>query len=363
MRKSPWGPFLAGTFWLFFGLVIGSEKYLSIKAEAPTVLQVPFLTYLTWQTLNWGIWTVFTPLVVAFARRVPLQLAARPVALHLGLCVLLALAEVGIRLFLVRWFNPAGATSHGPLLASYLSMLSSLAHFDVLIYAVVVGCTYSYDSHFLLKERELQTAVVQGQLDQARLENIRIQLQPHFLFNTLHAIAGLVREGSHPQAVTMIAGLSDLLRASLHTVDRPTVPLAEELDMLKRYLDIQQVRFSDRLAIDLRVEASALEAMVPSLLLQPLVENAIKHGLNQAGTGQLDIHASRKGDLLEITIANDGAKLRPDWQAHEGLGLKTTRARLQQLYGATGQLSLENQREKGVVARVSLPHTTRPWRV
>jgi LytS/YehU family sensor histidine kinase len=226
----------------------------------------------------------------------------------------------------------------------------------MLLYWAIVVCTYAYDSRNQLVARDLQAARMEGQLNQARIENLHIRLQPHFLFNTLHAVAGLVREGNSQGAITMIAGLSDLLRASLNTVDQPTVSLAEELEILKRYLEIQQTRFADRLTVDWRIDSQVLNAAIPSLLLQPLAENAIKHGLERAGHGMLRIRASQDSHSLAIAISNDGPPLSPEWSIRQGLGLKATRDRLATLYGDEGRLHLENATGGGVVATVHLPY-------
>jgi LytS/YehU family sensor histidine kinase len=233
-----------------------------------------------------------------------------------------------------------------PFLELWFGMLSSYAAIDLIIYWAIVGVVHAIDSLRRLRERELLLA-------QTQLANLRLQIQPHFLFNTLHTIASLVREGSAQPAVGMIAGLSDLLRYSLDNAGRNVVPLSEELEIVRRYLEIQQTRFSDRLRVTVDAAPETHAAAVPTLLLQPLVENAIRHG--DATT--VDVRTHRDGDTLIIEIANDGSPLAPDWRQREGVGLSSTRRRLEQLYGTRASLELMNQQPAGVLARVRIPYS------
>jgi two-component sensor histidine kinase len=342
---------------------VGVEGYLSIKAVAHDKIHIGFYKYLAWQVSNWSAWAVFTPVVVWHVRRVPLAARWPPIASHVLLSLLIVLLMALGLVCSERLFNPSGSINPRPFLQSYPLTLSTWGPIDMLLYWAVVVCTYAYDSRTQLVARDLQTARMEGQLNQARIENLHIRLQPHFLFNTLHAVAGLVREGNSLGAITMIAGLSDLLRASLNTVDQPTVSLAEELEMLKRYLEIQQTRFADRLTVDWRIDSQVLNAAIPSLLLQPLAENAIKHGLERAGHGIIRIRASQDNCRLVIAISNDGPPLSPEWSNQQGFGLKATRDRLATLYGDAGSLILENGTGGGVVAMVHLPYQVSPPKV
>jgi two-component system LytT family sensor kinase len=258
---------------------------------------------------------------------------------------------------LVEWLvKPFPSSGSRPFFDEYMGSLSSYFHLDLLVYWAIVGVVHAFDSRQRLREREIQASRVEAQLAQAQLANLRLQLQPHFLFNTLHATASLVREGDSHAAVTMIAGLSDLLRYALDNAGRNLVPLSEELDVVQRYLEIQQTRFSDRLKIALSVDDETRDAAVPTLLLQPLVENAIRHGISaSAGAGTLAVRTRREGGDLVIEVFNDGQPLSAGWQQREGVGLSSTRNRLRQLYGESARLELENQSPAGVVARVILP--------
>ena len=208
------------------------------------------------------------------------------------------------------------------------------------------------------QQRELRTSQLEALLAQTRLQMLSMQLQPHFLFNTLNTIAEMVHQ-QPAAAERMIGGLSHLLRETLHAglVDR--VPLSQELALLDRYIEIQRARFGDRLTVTVTVPDEANHALVPTLLLQPLVENAIKHGIGaRAGAGFIEIIAAKKGEQLQIAIADDGPGL-PSGSLPGGIGLDNCRSRLQTLYGENAfALSIANRPAGGAIVTVSLPWQT-----
>ncbi len=186
---------------------------------------------------------------------------------------------------------------------------------------------------------------------------LKNQLQPHFLFNTLNAIMVLVRQEKGRQAEEMLARLSDLLRCVLEDVEAQEVPLRRELEYLELYLSIEEVRFQDRLRIEISVEPATLEAAVPHLGLQPIVENAVRHGIGRrSAAGRIQIDAAKVNGNLEIRVRDDGPGLPPGGLDSRGIGLMNTRARLQQLYGDAAKLTVENGAEGGAVATMILPY-------
>ncbi len=185
-----------------------------------------------------------------------------------------------------------------------------------------------------------------------------MQLHPHFLFNTLHTIAGLVRSNERHSAINMIAGLSDLLRHALESAEEQEVPLREEVKFNELYLDIQKVRFSDRLTVRMEIDHETLDALVPNLLLQPLVENAIRHGISLSDSAGLIVVSSRRaGDMLHISVCDDGPGLQSGWRMEEseGIGLANTSERLKHLYGTEQRFDLRNSENGGVTASLSIP--------
>jgi LytS/YehU family sensor histidine kinase len=190
-----------------------------------------------------------------------------------------------------------------------------------------------------------------------------MQLQPHFLFNALNTVAMLVRQGDSQSAVRMLARLSELLRHILEEAGEQEASLEEELDLLTRYLEIEQVRFGDRLEVTVDLDEDARHALVPNLLLQPLAENAIRHGIaRRAASGRIELSARREADRLILQLRNDGPDLPGGWSldAGAGIGLRNTAARLRHLYGDAATLRLINSAEGGVEARVYIPYHTRP---
>lgn len=204
---------------------------------------------------------------------------------------------------------------------------------------------------------ELQASELQSQLMSARLQALKMQLQPHFLFNTLNAIAVLVRQQKSQGAERMLGYLGDLLRRVLDDADAREVPLRRELEYLQIYLAIEQVRFADRLRVEVAVDAASQEASVPQLILQPIVENAIRHGIERrSAAGRIRITAAKVDDTVRLRVQDDGPGLLPG-EAREGrgIGLANTRARLRQLYGEEAMLEIENCDHGGVAVTIGIP--------
>jgi two-component system LytT family sensor kinase len=229
-----------------------------------------------------------------------------------------------------------------------------------LIYWGIVIAQHAFGYYWKLHEREIQTAELETRLTGARLQALQMQLNPHFLFNTLNAISSLMHKDVEA-ADRMIAQLSDLLRYTLESTGEQEVSLRQELDFLDRYLQIQQARFGDRLTVNRKIALETLDGRVPNLILQPLVENALQHGIApHARSGRIELRAQRQGDRLQLEVQDNGGGLSKQKPSREGVGLANTRARLQQLYGANQCLELADAEGGGVVVRVSVPwHSSR----
>ena len=248
---------------------------------------------------------------------------------------------------------------------------------DFVVYLAVLAAGFARDYFTRLQTRhdeavqleataarlQAEAALLEAQLAEARLTALRAQLDPHFLFNTLNAVSSLV--GSDPRGVRrMIARLSALLRHSLEGSAEPEVPLEQEVQVLAQYVEIMEIRFEGRLHVETRVDDDALDALVPNLVLQPLVENAIKHGVSRlpnAVIGRVEVAARRDGDVVAITVRDNGPLLPNDAALSRpgGVGLRNTRARLAQLYGPEHTLALAASPDGGVVATLTLPYHTR----
>ena len=289
--------------------------------------------------------------------------------LHLAFSVVFAILHVFVNSAIL-----VGMGVFPTVMKSYAETIGFLLIFGglhgiIISYWTVLGIQIAFRYYHQYQERrqqalrlELQASELQTQLVQAQLTALKGQLQPHFLFNTLNAIMVLVRQGKGPQAEEMLARLSDLLRSVLEDVEAQEVPLRRELESLQLYLSIEEVRFQDRLRVEISVEPEALDAAVPHLGLQPIVENAIRHGIGRRSmAGRIEISASRVNGSLQIQVRDDGPGFLPGaLDAARGIGLANTRARLRQLYGDAARLTLENGAEGGAVATMILPYRAEP---
>ncbi|HEX7173804.1 MAG TPA: histidine kinase [Pyrinomonadaceae bacterium] len=344
--------------WAFFAVLTATQVYIGLRSEG---MNHSFGRLLAWQLSNWSIWALFTPVILRLGQRFPVTRATWPqrVLTHLCFCVLLAAVHAALHNYLTVLIRPWDEmTNERPLLDMFWGKLTSQLHISVLIYGTILGVGYAFNYYVKFREREARASQLESQLAQAQLHALKMQLHPHFLFNTLNGISGLVRDGSNKAAVQMIAGLSDLLRHTLDTEGQQEVPLRRELEFLELYLDIQQMRFPDRLRVQMEIAPETLDAEVPNLILQPLVENAIRHGIApRAAPGTVGVRARRDERLLEIKVYDDGPGLRPNAPTGEGggIGLANTRARLAQLYGAGHRFDVRDRPEGGVEATIVVP--------
>ncbi len=233
-------------------------------------------------------------------------------------------------------------------------MRAQFAQFDLPTYWIIVSIVQAFAFSRRSDERERKAAELTASLADARLKALRMQLHPHFLFNTLNAISTLVHRDARA-ADDMIANLSELLRAALDTNEQE-IPLARELEFLNRYLEIQQVRFGDRMKVEKEIDGSALEVPVPTLILQPLVENAIRYGIEpQTGPGVIRISARREGEILHLSVRNTGGPRPAIKPPSSGIGLANTQARLQELYGERGRLTLNTDNTGMFTVDIEVP--------
>ncbi len=315
-----------------------------------------------WQAGGWSLWGLAAPAVLALGRRLRLERGrrVRNVLAHAAIGVVLAIAHLAPVTWLTQAIDPYQPVQSGlAFSAQYRELIPTWFPLNVLVYWGILGAGQAWHYYRRFRERELRASQLEALLARAELQALKLQLHPHFLFNSLNAVAGLVRRGDNPQAVRMLAGLSDLLRYVLDNAERQTVLLGEELEFIRRYLEIQQLRFGDRLASELAVEPTALAVRVPNLVLQPLVENALEHGVAGRGRGRIRLTGELRGGRLLLAVEDDGAGLDAGG-ASFGVGLENTRARLEQQYGGDFGLELALGDGGGVVARLDLPAAPEP---
>ncbi len=298
-------------------------------------------------------WLGPTYVIVWLARRFPLEVPRlSSVAVHVLAANVIAVVHSVYEIGLMVWMQPFGGMTAALSELDFGQILLSRVLLEWILYGLVLGAVMATEFYQRYHERALRTAQLERSLADAKLHALELQLQPHFLFNTLNAIAGLVRTNRKDQAVAMVAGLADLLRYSLDHAGRQRVSLAEEMDMLQRYLVIENARFADRMSFTIALADDARRAAVPMLVLQPLAENAVRHGIARlAGGGTIDVEADRVGERLRIRTRNTGTL---DTALVEGIGLNNTRERLATLYGQAATFSL-GEVGGDVVAELDLP--------
>jgi signal transduction histidine kinase len=322
---------------------------------------------------NSYLWAAITPIVFRLSRRYPIEHANW----HVRAIGFLALGAVlGGTVEVITSYLRFGVFFTGPWSDRPFNPFFGFSRLfwldDLIVYLAILAVGFARDYFLRLQKRhdeavllQAQAARLKAQLAEARLSALRAQLDPHFLFNTLNAVSSLV--GSDPRGVRrMITRLSALLRHSLEESAEPEVPLERELQVLTQYVEIMEIRFEGRLQFETRVQPDALDALVPNLILQPLVENAIKHGVGKlpgAAIGRIEVSARREDDVVVITVRDNGPTLEGPGEltGPEGVGLRNTRARLEQLYGSEHAFSLAPAPggEAGVVATLVIPYHTR----
>jgi two-component system, LytTR family, sensor kinase len=296
-----------------------------------------------------AVWAVVTPFVLILANRHN-KLAHIPLLLIYGVGIAIA---VDLVLDLTRMsLFPVRAARRGGIAFAPFSAIGRFRFLNqFIVYLAVLAAGFAREFFIRGQQKQREAVELQGQLAQARLDALRMQINPHFLFNTLNAVSALVERD--PAGVRrMIARLSDLLRYTLDKHGSEEVPLREELGYLEKYLDIMKVRFQGRLEVVTAIEPAALDSPVPGFILQPIVENALEHGVsNISGTGRVEIRAHREGPRLVISVSDNGPGLADQ---RDGVGLSNTRARLAQMYGQNASLTLRSNAGGGALAEITI---------
>lgn len=322
-----------------------------------------------WQKLAFNYlpfwWTaaMLMPAVAWFARRLafPAGRRIRITLIHIATAIVYAHVHIGatqLVFFGIQGKLPQGAV----FVQSVAKRLTRVVELELMIYAIAVAAVLLVEANRSYREKEragaqlaVEKANLQASLADARLDALRMQLQPHFLFNALHAISTLIMRGDNQAAHRMLLALSDFLRMTLDSGNSQVVPLDVELEFLEAYLQIQRERFGDRLQVSLEIDAEARKASLPALVLQPLVENSVRHGAGKVdGVGTINITATVRTGRLMIAVADNGPGLGAELPA-EGVGLGNIRARLQQLYPDDHAFDLADGPQCGTVATLSLP--------
>jgi two-component system LytT family sensor kinase len=339
--------------WSVIGLAIASEIYLSSNFLGRSI---------TWGEAisdsleDWYVYGLLSMAVVWVARRYPPERGSRWItaAIHLGAALAFSLAYIVARTLVGLadgWFTGEPAT-FGEI---FHPLLVRTFPFNLLVYGVILSVSHALDYYRKYHERTVQTLELEKHLTEARLQALLHQLKPHFLFNTLNGIASLMHTDVDA-ADRMLVRLSELLRITMSHTGAPQTTLREEVAFLERYLDIEKIRFRNRLDVVIAVDDDAIDAQVPSLILQPMVENAMRHGVEpNARMGRIELRGSREDANLVLTVTDNGAGIPADGVKREGIGVANTRARLLELYGDRQKFELVNGPEGGLCVRITIP--------
>jgi len=334
--------------WLGCVLFDASQTVLFMHA----VGRQSWLLIFVFEAVSWLPWVLATPLVVLLARRYPFTRGRIAVAMtvHAAAFILIGLTAQAWFAILQAVMNPWAYPQQPTFVEAWRTSLSYQVLPYLIVYALILGIVFIGDA----RER---TARLNEELSKAQLAALRRQMEPHFMFNTLNSIAGMVREQRTDAAVNMIVGLSEFLRRSTEDSHRPQVTLAEEVEYLQRYVDIQKVRFGERLQVSVDIPEKVLRAQVPNLLLQPLVENAIKHGIaKRVVGGTVRVSATGENGTLRLSVCNDGPTAATEFEpTAAGVGLSNLRTRLRILHGDQSELQLQRAASGEAEVVVTLP--------
>lgn len=343
------------TIWLAYGVVDASQTVLVMHTVGRDAWPVIFGTAF----VSWLPWLLATPFIISLARRHALtrDRIVATVGVHLPTLIVVSVIASAWFAVLQMIFNPWRDPQHPTFMEAWRTTFPYQVLPYLIVYALIWIVTVILDARVRMARQTAETARLNEELSKAQLAALRRQIEPHFMFNTLNSIAGLVREQRNDAAVSMIVGLSEFLRRATEDSHRSQVTLAEEVEYLQRYLDIQKVRFGERLQVSVDIPSEMLHAQVPNLLLQPLVENAIKHGVAKlVAGGAVRVTGACSNGNLHLTVYNDGPIGPADSQStHVGVGLSNLRTRLRILHGDESGLELKRAASGAAEVIVTLP--------
>ena len=341
--------------WAFVGLLLAAEMYFNFRASMPNQL-VEFWDLAMPQFVRAVMWGLVAPFILMAREKMPLSRGHwfGGVGFHLFFSFLIMAV-----FYLGRMYFGMLASDEpmSPFWEASVNGFYGRNIIDMAFYWAVLAFGFSSEIYRKYRSEELKTAQLETRLIETELKALRQQMHPHFLFNTLNTVAVLVREKKNDEAVTLVARLSTLLRMTLDNTGVQEVTLRQEMDFLECYLEIQQARFSDRLKVSMAISPEAMTARIPNLLLHPIVENAILHGIApRPGPGHVDLLGRVEGGNLHLEVRDDGLGFDGTRRAREGIGLANTRERLSKIYGARGQLLLRSEPGRGVSVQIVLPY-------
>jgi two-component sensor histidine kinase len=349
-RKVGFTLLLFGVATVIAGLYSAERYFYSRLVQDPVSLS----QLVPGELISTYIWALLTPLVMWTARRYPVwsgQPRRRNWAIQFVAMMGFVALHVALFSLMARLFDPSARAVS--LVRAFGEYLLSWTVLDAIVFCLLVAVHHAVNYYRVSKDRALRASQLEARLAQSQLQMLRMQLQPHFLFNTLHSISALMHKDVR-RADSMIASLSDLLRMSLQHIGAQEVPLQTELDFLQRYVEIMALRFGDRFTVEMDVDQDTRDAREPTLFLHPLVENAFRHAFGDAvGRGTVTVSVQRVGDMLSCEVFDDGRGLRQGYK--EGVGLSSTRQRLAHLYGERHSFAVRGAPGQGVRVSMAIP--------
>jgi len=342
--------------WTLFGLFFTSQFALQNQLSRNPI---PLWQILTWQMVSGYVWFALSPLLLWLTQRFPFEAGKwkQSLSVHLVASIVIAFFQQAVDTFFLTRLGYPPNRQFASFLEAYKYFIFINLHLSILIYWGVVGIKSAFNYYQKYRERELVTSKLEARLATSRLQVLKMQLHPHFLFNTLNAISELIYKDPE-SAERMIGDLSDLLRLSFEKLEVQEISLKQELEFLRKYLEIEQMRFQDRLRVEMEISPETLDASVPNMILQPLVENAIKHGIAPRSTGgKIEIGAVRNNGTLELSVCDNGigVPFKDLDNLSEGVGLSNTRRRLKHLYGEKHKFDLTNAEKSGLRVNLTIP--------
>ena len=349
--------------WTLVSIIFAGISYAAAIGENNK--EFGFISALRLNLVQFYVWAVLSPLVFRFSRRFPIEfrpLNVRNLLLYFPALISFAGIHQVIHLAVLWSITPRWRQKYPALIDCYRAYFAFGFYIDLIIALLIVIAVHALLYYQSFRASELAQSSLKTDLAQAQLRALKMQLHPHFLFNTLHSISSLVLEDP-PKANSMIARLGDFLRLTVDNSDQQLVTLKEETEFLRCYLDIEQVRFGDRLTVTFELEPQTLSAQVPHLILQPVVENTIQHAIAPRSTrGHINIEAKRLNSLLRVAISDNGPGISSNanlpWK--QGVGLTNVRTRLRQIYGPDFRFELMNTKGGGVTAFMEIPFEREP---
>jgi two-component system LytT family sensor kinase len=344
--------------WTLVSVIFAAISYAAAIGENHK--EFGFVSALRLNLVQFYLWAILSPLLFKFSRRFPIDfrpLNVRNLLLHFPALISFAAIHQALHLAILWCIMPKWRQQFPMILDCYRAYFAFGFYIDLIIALLIVIAVHALLYYQNFRASELAQSSLKTQLAQAQLRALKMQLQPHFLFNTLHSISSLVLEDP-PKANSMIARLGDFLRLTVENSEQQLVTLKEETEFLRCYLDIEQVRFGDRLTVVFELEPRTLSAQVPHLILQPVVENAIQHAIApRAERGHINIEAKRLNSLLRVTISDNGPGIssNANLPGKKCVGLSNVRTRLHQIYGPDFRFELMNASDGGLTVVMEIP--------